>query len=88
MPWGNGQWWIYSNTPKRLPLKITDCHSKSDFDRELSSAQCEGRGTIWCTLLNPGYKNSFSKANNSCCYGLLVHAAYDHVLPPPEAKVG
>jgi len=34
---------------ERLPLSLTDCHIKRDFDQNSSSAQFEGNCSIWWT---------------------------------------
>ena len=39
----------YSNMVHRLPLSLTNCHIKSDFDQKSSSTQFEGNGKIWRT---------------------------------------
>jgi len=59
------------------------------IDRKSSSAQFEGRGRIRRKLPDlPRYRESFSIANNLCCYAVLVKASQNNVLPPPEAKGG
>jgi len=37
-------------------------------------------------IINSGYKNTLSKANDFRCHAVFVLAFYDCVLPPPEAK--
>jgi hypothetical protein len=36
--------------------------------------------------MNPGYKDSFSWANNLYCQAVLVQAPYNDMLPPPDTK--
>jgi len=36
--------------------------------------------------LNLRYRESFSIANNLCCYAVLVKASQDNVLPQPETR--
>jgi len=61
---------IYSSKIKPLPSILIDCHIKCGFNRKSSSAQFEGDDKICWTYLNPGCKDSCSRANNFC-YAML-----------------
>jgi hypothetical protein len=71
---------------KRLRLNLTDFQSQRNCHRILSSAQSESNWRIWWTKLNPGYKDTLSRASIFRCYAVLLKAFYGHVLPPWDAK--
>jgi hypothetical protein len=73
--------WIYSNMVRHVPLGCIVYCSKRSIDQKLSFAQLLGNGRIRWTYLNHGCNGSFSRANNICCYSVLIQATYDHVLP-------